>query len=91
MSLTLNISDDAKEFLLRTWGEKLDRAALEALVIEGYRAGKYGNATVRRLIGLPDRWTTEKWLADHGVNLNYSLDDLDADFQAIEKLVGKNA
>jgi hypothetical protein len=35
MTLSLNIPDDAKQTLLEIWGDNLDRAAFEALVIEG--------------------------------------------------------
>lgn len=91
MTITLNIPDEAKQTLLEVWGDQLDRAAFEALVIEGYRARKYGNSTVRRLLGHETRWDTEKWLADHGVDHNYSLEDLEQDRQTMRDLFGKSA
>jgi hypothetical protein len=91
MTLTLNIPDDAREVLLQVWGDQLDRAALEALVIEGYRARKFGNSTVRQLLGHPTRWDTEKWLADKGIAHNYSIDDLQEDRDTFKQLFGKSA
>jgi hypothetical protein len=41
MSIIINIPIVAPAF-----GDRLDQAALEALAIEGYRAGKFGSATV---------------------------------------------
>ncbi|HYE63567.1 MAG TPA: UPF0175 family protein [Phycisphaerales bacterium] len=90
MTLSLNIPDDAKRTLIEVWGDNLDRAAFEALVIEGYRTRKSGNSTVQRLLGLPDRWATEKWLADRDVCHNYSLEDLEQDRETMRQLFGKH-
>jgi hypothetical protein len=46
---------------------------------------------VRRLLGHETRWDTEKWLAEHGVDHNYSLEDLEQDRQTMKDLFGKSA
>jgi hypothetical protein len=91
MSLNLDISGESERILREAWGIGLDRAALEALVVEGYRSEKFGISQVRRLLGLTDRWKTEHWLAQRGVHMNYSLEDLQDDREAIDKLFGKSA
>ena len=91
MCLNLDISGESERILREAWGIGLDRAALEALVIEGYRSEKFGVSQARRLLGLNDRWETEHWLAQRGVHMNYSLEDLQDDRAAIEQIFGKCA
>jgi hypothetical protein len=91
MTLSLNIPDDAAEALVGAWGAGIDRAALEGLVAEGYRSGKFGIAQVRRLLGLESRWDAEEWLGKRGIHLNYTIDDLRADRETLDRLLGKSA
>lgn len=88
--MCLNIPDDAARALLEAWGDGLDRAAIEALALEGYRSAKFGSATVGRLFGHASRWKTEQWLAARSVPLNYTLEDLEADRGALHRLFGKS-
>ncbi|NOT01071.1 MAG: UPF0175 family protein [Phycisphaerales bacterium] len=88
MTIHLQIPDDAAAALRRAWGDNLDRAALEALVMEGYRAGKLGIGTVRRLLGFDSRYETEEWLGSRGVHWNYGLDDLEADRRTLDRVFG---
>ena len=87
--LTIHIPEDAEQALREAWGENLDRAALEALVIEAYRTGKLGISQVRRLLGFESRWEAEQWLGTRGVNWNYSLDDLEADRRTLDRILGQ--
>jgi predicted HTH domain antitoxin len=91
MSLVINIPHEAEAALRDAWGSNLDRAALEALAVEGYRSRKFSAAEVGRLLGLTDRWTVNQWLADRRVPLNYTLEDLEADRQTLDRLLGKSA
>jgi hypothetical protein len=79
MSQTIHLPDEAARTFRDTWGDALDRTALEALVIQGYRQRRFGISTVRRLLGFGSRWEAEEWLGSQGVNWNYSVDDLEAD------------
>lgn len=88
MVINLHIPDDQEGTLRRAWGDELDRAAVEALAVEGYRSGKFGAATVGRLLGHESRWDTERWLAERGVPVNYTPDDLAADRGTLDKLLG---
>ena len=82
---TLHLPSEASETLERAFGSNLDRAALEALAIEGYRTAKLTAGEVARVIGLETSLAAQKWLADHGVEANYSLEDLRADREDLLK------
>ena len=60
-------------------GQDLSRAALEALALEAYRTRKISGAQLRRLLGLHTRMEVDAFLKDHGVELEYSLEDLERD------------
>ncbi len=87
--LTIHLPADAEQVLLEAWGDNLDRAALEALIIEGYRLGKLGIGQVRRLLGFESRWEAEEWLGQRGVHWNYSPADLQDDRETLDRLLGQ--
>ena len=62
---TLHLPNEASETLQRAFGPNLDRAALEALAIEGYRAAKLTAGEVAHVLGLGTSLAAQKWLADH--------------------------
>jgi predicted HTH domain antitoxin len=82
---TLNLPLDATETLQRAFGPDLDRAAVEALAIEGYRTAKLTAGEVARILGLDTSLAAQSWLAQHGVELNYSAEDLQADRESLSK------
>jgi hypothetical protein len=55
------------------------RAVLEALALEGYRSRRLGESAVRRLLGFETRMEVHGFLKEHGVYLNYSMEDLEHD------------
>lgn len=57
----------------------LSRTALEALALEAYRTRKISAAQLRRLLGLPTRMAVDAFLKEHGVELEYGLEDLERD------------
>lgn len=91
MAISINIPKDQEQTLRNAWGADLDRAALEALAIEGYRTNRFSAAEVGELLGIKDRWLVNQWLADHKVPLNYSLEDLEADRRTLDRVLGKSA
>ena len=78
MEITLNLPEDVAEGLAGKW-EDLPRAALESLALEGYRAGALTLAQVRRLLGFGSLAEVDGFLKQHGVYLEYTLDELDRD------------
>jgi predicted HTH domain antitoxin len=91
MTISIHIPAELEQTLRAAWGNGLDRAALEALAIEGYRSGKLSAAEVGRLLGLTDRWAVNHWLADRHVPLNYTMEDLESDRRTLDRVLGKSA
>ncbi len=79
------------DHVARSFGETADdisRHLLEHAAIEGYRAGRLSHRQVGSMLGL-DYWEAERFLHDHGVPLNYSLADLDADRATLAQVLDK--
>lgn len=91
MAISINIAEEQEQTLRKAWGPDLGRAALEALVIEGYRTDRLSAAEVGELLGIKDRWLVNRWLADRKVPLGYSMEDLEADRQTLDRVLGKSA
>ncbi|MBI4579739.1 MAG: UPF0175 family protein [Planctomycetes bacterium] len=81
----LNLPFDASQTLRRAFGPDLDRAAVEALVIEGYRTGKLTAGEVARVLGIETSIAAQAWLSKHDVEVNYSIEDLHADRESLAK------
>lgn len=90
MGLWIDIPAELEPALREAWGDDLSRAALEALVIEGYRGGKFSAFQVGQILGLGDRWAVNQWLADRHVPMNYTIEDLEADRRTLDRLLGKS-
>lgn len=91
MTINIQVPESTEETLKQAFGANLERMALEALVVEGYRCGKLGIGQVRRLLGLESRWDAENWLGDHGVVWNYTLEDLEADRATLAHVLRESA
>ena len=87
MSFSISIPDEFAD-VLGSSTEERDRRAREALALELYRAGKISLRRMGRLAGVgDDYWAAENFRALHKAPLNYSVEDLEADRQAAEKLL----
>lgn len=91
MTIRIDIPPEHEAALRAAWGASLDQFAFEALVIEGYRSGRFSASEVGRFLRLADRWAVNKWLADRKVPLNYTIDDLESDRQTLDRVLGKSA
>lgn len=87
MSITLELDSEAQQALEKAFGEELNRAAIEALAIEGYRLGKLSMHQVQELLGFEDRWETQDWLGGRGVSLSYTLEDLESDRATLDRVL----
>jgi len=83
---SLKLPDEASQTLERAFGHDLNRAALEALALEGYRSARLTAGEVAHILRLETSLSAQRWLAEHGVEPNYSLDDLRADREDLFKL-----
>jgi predicted HTH domain antitoxin len=87
VSFSISIPDEFAD-VLGSSTEERDRRAREALALELYRAGKVSLRRMGRLAGVgDDYWAAENFRALHKAPLNYSVEDLEADRQAAEKLL----
>jgi hypothetical protein len=73
MRITLDLPDD----FARSLEANLPRALLEGLALEGYRSGKLTEEQVRKMLGYGTRLQVDGFLKEHGVYLDYTLEDLD--------------
>jgi hypothetical protein len=72
-----NIGEDARS---------VERAALEALALEGIRAGSLSRGQVRQLLGLQTRYEVDGFLKAHGVPVQESLEEAQRDPELVESL-----
>ena len=85
MQVTVELPDE----VARQWGNTPDavgRGDMEDTAIEGYRVGRVSQRQVGEMLGL-DYWQTEAFLKDHGVPLNYSPADAEADAVTLAKML----
>ena len=85
MTVSFELPNDLQNELQAAFGD-LGQAAKEALAVRGYSERKYGLSTLRRLLGLETRWDVEKWMADHQIIRNYSVEDLESDIETLRSL-----
>jgi len=88
MTVTVHLPQTSEAAFHRAFGQDLDQAALEALSIEGYRAGKLSLGEVAQALGIETTAAALEWLGSRGVPLNYSLEDLQADRETLQRLLG---
>ncbi len=76
MNVTLRISDELAQ-RLGADGADLGRRALEALVLEAFRAGRLSKADLRHALGFEVIYELDGFLKAHGVFEEYTLEELD--------------
>jgi hypothetical protein len=59
--------------------QDLSRAAFEALALAAYRERKISAAQLRQLLGYETRMEVDAFLKSHGVELEYTLEDIERD------------
>ncbi len=90
MQVTLEIPDTYAAELTAA-GKNPARAALEALALEGYRSGRLFEEDIRVLLGYETRMQVHELLKEHGVDLNFSVDDFQRDVRTLDRLFGNSA
>ena len=78
MTVTVEIPEALAEALAPNGGD-LSRAVVEAMALEGYRRKLLGESLMRRLLGFETRMEVHGFLKEHGVYLNYGIDDAEHD------------
>ncbi|QMV19262.1 UPF0175 family protein [Granulicella sp. 5B5] len=93
MEVTLTIPEALAE-QLTTAGKDPARAALEALLVEGYRTHMLSEGEIKRILGYGTRMQVHALLKEHDVPLNYTLEDLEQDREThryLDKVRSKSA
>jgi hypothetical protein len=85
MQVAIELPEDIGEELRAKW-QDFPRQVLESVALEGYRSGALTAAQVRQLLGFKSRMEVDPFLKEHGVFLEYTLDDLDRDRKAHRQL-----
>jgi len=76
MQITVELPDDVAQGL-EAQVKNLPRALLESFALEGYRSGKLTEEQVRKILGYGTRMQVDGFLKEHGVYLDYTVEDLD--------------
>jgi hypothetical protein len=85
MILTLRIPDELATRLGAT-GPDLERQALEALVVESFRAGRMTTEDLREALGFEVLNEVDGFLKAHGVYEPYDLADLERERRTLDQL-----
>jgi hypothetical protein len=85
VNITVELPEDIARQLATEWHD-LSRAALEGLALEAYRVRKLTSEQMRRLLGFETRFELDGFLKEHGVWLDYSVEDLNRDRETHKRL-----
>jgi hypothetical protein len=85
LQITVEFADEFASSLVPT-GEEPVRAALEALVLEAYRAHRLSRYQLRQLLGISSRYELDGFLKRHEVWLEYGLEDFEREREIGEQL-----
>jgi hypothetical protein len=83
--LTIDLPDELSAALASS-GQELPRAAFEAIAVEAYRARKISTAQLRKMLGFQTPMQVDGFLKAHGVELEYTLEDLERDRETHRRL-----
>ncbi|MGC8490952.1 MAG: UPF0175 family protein [Syntrophobacteraceae bacterium] len=82
MDVFISVPDELVQQIQNRWKD-LSRGALESLAIEAYRGGVITEAQVQRMLDLPSRWETDRFLKNAQAYIDYTEADLLEDIEAI--------
>jgi Uncharacterised protein family (UPF0175) len=85
MNLMLRIPDEVATGLGAT-GPDLERQALEAFVVESYRAGRMTTDDLRKTLGFEVLNDLDGFLKAHGIFEHYSASDLERERRTLDEL-----
>lgn len=83
--IQIQLPPTAEARLREAWGDQLDRAAFESLVIESYRSARVSAGEVAELLDLETSIAAQSWLAGRGVPVNYEDTALEEDRRTLAR------
>ncbi len=85
MEVSIHLPDDILPYV-HAQNENVPRHVLESLALAWYQSGELNEEQLRRLLGYRTRLRVHAFLKERGVPLRYSLDDLEQDRAAHDRL-----
>lgn len=85
MQVTIDIPDTLAAQLSAA-GKNPSRVALEALAVDGYRTRQLSESEVRAMLGYETRMQVHELLKEHGIYLNFSIEDFQQDIETSDRL-----
>jgi len=85
MHLDVEIPDDLANRLTASGGD-LSRRALEAFALEEYRNGHLTEAELQKMLGFGTRYKLDGFLKEHGIWIDYTLDDFRREVDSLKRL-----
>lgn len=85
--MIVTVTVEIPEELAQRLGQQASRMSREALGLEAHRQGLWNEADLGRFLGL-SRLEVDQFLKDHGVELEYTWDDLERDRQMLRENAG---
>jgi hypothetical protein len=84
MEITIQVPDD----IAAKWKAHgtVSREVLEGAALEAYRKRIIGESRLQRWLGLETRFDVHRFLKEHGIPFNYTLEDLERDRQTHDQL-----
>ena len=85
MEINLNVPEE----IARNFGQDagaVQRAALEALAIEGVRSGRLSRGQARRFLGFETRYEVDGFLKAHGLAVQESLEEVTQDSDRVSNI-----
>jgi hypothetical protein len=87
MQIVVELPEDIFERLEASWGD-VSRGVLEAVAVEGHRAGSLTHDDVARLLGL-SFWQTDAFLKERRAYSMYTEADFEQDRRDIDRVGGQ--
>ena len=85
MNVTVRIPDDLAQRLAADGGD-LERAVLEAIVADAYRAGRLTRPDLRRLLGFETGHGIDGFLKAHGIDDGITPEELHRQLETLDRL-----
>ena len=85
MEVAIHLPDDIAQHVQAQWGD-VPRHVLESLALAWYQSGELNEEQLRRMLGYRTRLRVHAFLMEHGVPLQYTLEDLEQDRAAHDRL-----
>jgi Uncharacterised protein family (UPF0175) len=85
MEVAIHLPEDIAQHVQKHW-EDVPRHVLESLALVWYQSGELNEEQLRRLLGYRTRLRVHAFLKEHGVPLRYTVEDLEQDRAAHDRL-----